>query len=379
MFKSAQRQIQKEHFLKMLKNVVTVKPVPENPESGTPEEKYKSSWIFKYFVWIEVVLVTGGILPSHRPKKRWRRWLMYIYISLIFILHSFNLGRSVALFFTTSIGLTSNIILTCSYLMTWALVVGTSKRMKHIRPFLKQFTQLYERGTIPVCNYQKTFVKFSRYYAIFSVIGIIGMLLFFTLYIYLFYNSNPFLELVVVPLTLDNPITKNLAIFFAFQSTISIPAYLGPCWLFLSLTLVLYKEYSHTNKLIEKSVREKNIRGKTEEYRLHHEKLSGLVRCADEVLNAVTGIYSLSVIVLFCLGAYEVAGGVTNIIIFSSFLLSMFVVIIIWFVIISGCICLNDQVMLLYLINIIFQQIQQSRFATLFFFRHMHVRMICTR
>ena len=188
-----------------------------------------------------------------------------------------------------------------------------------------------------------------------------------------------FLELVVVPLTLDNPITKNLAIFFAFQSTISIPAYLGPCWLFLSLTLVLYKEYSHINKLIEKSVREKNIRGKTEEYRLHHEKLSGLVRCADEVLNAVTGIYSLSVIVLFCLGAYEVAGGVTNIIIFSSFLLSMFVVIIIWFVIISGCICLNDQVMLLYLINIIFQQIQQSRFATLFFFRHMHVRMICTR
>ena len=248
-------------------------------------------------------------------------------------------------------------------------LVGTSKRMKHIRPFLKQFTQLYERGTIPVCNYQKTFVKFSRYYAIFSVIGIIGMLLFFTLYIYLFYDSNPFLELVVVPLTLDNPITKNLAIFFAFQSTISIPAYLGPCWLFLSLTLVLYKEYSHINKLIEKSVREKNIRGKTEEYRLHHEKLSGLVRSADEVLNAVTGIYSLSVIVLFCLGAYEVAGGVTNIIIFSSFLLSMFVVIIIWFVIISGCICLNDQVMPLCLNNIIFLQIQQSRFVTLFFFQ----------
>ena len=329
----------------MLKKVVTVNPfVSGSPKSGAPEEKYKSSWIYKYFVWIEVVLVTGGILPSHRPKKRWRRWLMYIYIFLIFILHSLNLGRSVALFFTTSIGLTSNMMLASIYLMTWALVIGTSKRVKHIRPFLEQFDLLYKSGNIPVCNYQKTFIKFSRYVAVFTVIDIFGVLIFFTVVMYIYYDTNPFFELIIVPLTLDNPITKKLIIFFALQSTIIIPAFIGPCWLFLSVTLVLYKEYSHINKLIEKHVRERNINGKIEDFRLHHEKLNGLLEVADDLLNVEIGIYSLSVIGMFCLAAYQAAHGVSHLMIYTTLIFTMIVVITIWFALITGCIYLNDQV-----------------------------------
>ena len=332
----------------MLKNVVTVKPfVPEHPESETPEkpeDKYKSSWIYKYFVWIEVVLVIGGILPTHRPKQRWRRYLMYIYIFLMFMLHSYNLGRSVALFFTTSIGFISNTILTSSYLMTWLLVVATSKRTRFIRPFLEQFSELYESKKLPISNYQKAFIKFSNFYAIATIVCVTGAFIYLTLNMYIFYDLNPFLEIVIAPLNKDDPITKKVAILFVLQWAISVPPFFGSCWLFLSVTLVLYKEYRHVNTFIEKSVREKNLKGKIEEFRIHHEKLNGLLGNADDLLNAVTGNYSLSVIGLFCLAAYDVAGGVGDVIIFMSLLSNLIVVIIVWLVIISGCIHLNDQV-----------------------------------
>ena len=224
----------------MLKNVVTVKPfVPEPPESETPEkpeDKYKSSWIYKYFVWIEGVLVIGGILPTHRPKQRWRRYLMYIYISFMCMLHLFNLGRSVSLAFITTLGLTSNMMLVSSYLMTLALVMSTSRRSKYIRPFLQDFTKLYQNGTIPICNYKKSFIMMSKFCAASTVIGLTLIFILFTINLYLSYYINPFFQLLIAPLTFDDPITVKVAYLFVLLVALSMPSFTAPCWLFVSVT-----------------------------------------------------------------------------------------------------------------------------------------------
>ena len=367
----------------MLKNVVTVKPfVPEPPKSETPEkpeDKYKSSWIYKYFVWIEVVLVIGGILPTHRPKQRWRRYLMYIYISFMCMLHLFNLGRSVSLAFITTLGLTSNMMLVSSYLMTLVLVMSTSRRSKYIRPFLQDFTKLYQNGTIPICNYKKSFIMMSKFCAASTVIGLTLIFILFTINLYLSYYINPFFQLLIAPLTFDDPITVKVAYLFVLLVALSMPSFTAPCWLFVSVTFVLYKEYKHVNQLIMKNVKDKTIKGKIEEFRLHHENLNALLEHADDILNGVTGIFSISVIGLFCLAAYEVAGGVRNIYIFLGLLFNLTVIIILWFVIIYGSIVLNDQVNNNFEASIGIKSLNFSIHLCLFPCRLIHARKICIR
>ena len=289
--------------------------------------------------------MVGGMLPAHRPKRKWRRYLLYIYcIMVFFLVHFFNLGRYTAMFFTSSSGFTSIFIVALSNSLTLLLVVSTSRRTKYIRPFLECYSSLYTNTNIPHDNYKPFFIKMSKWIAVWSIIVTFAEVINFMINIFITIDTNPMIEILITPLSKTDSTRKYVSFIFVVNIFISVVVYCGCCWLFISIIYIIYKEYVCINNQIKDYVRENTIKEHIEEVRLHHERLNEMLRNADDVICGMAGLFSLSVIALFCLAAYDIAVGTRNIYILTTLFLSLVTVLLIYSVIFSGCILINDQV-----------------------------------